>query len=326
MIFIYNKVKTAITITTTKKMAIFPKDVIIHIMSFITEPVFTPISIMSHILSNSFIEETQKSMFGSLSRNKNAIYFLEKNPQLINWFCISQNPNAIHLLEMYPEKINWSALSLNPNAIHLLEKNIKKIDWFNIVININAYSIISQNMDIIMSNTIYFKRLCLNQNPKILKLIEKYPEKIDWGNLSYNPAAIYILERNIEKISWVELSENVNAIKLIEANLEKVDWELLSLNKNAIHLIEKNLDKINWAFLSENHNAINILKNNIENINYFHLCSNTNPEFIKLAYYFINMYDIKYYMHKLMANPVIFEKNDLLTYKKINNTYFNYKT
>ena len=314
------------TISTTQKQptpTLFPKDIIIHIISFITEPIYTPIPIMKHMLSKSFIEENKTSMFGSISRNKNAIYFLENNHNLINWFCISQNPNAIHLLERYPENINWSSLSLNINAIRLLQQNIKKIDWFNLVINKNAYPIISQNMDIIMSNTIYFKRLCLNQNPKVLQLIERYPEKIDWQNLSSNPAAIHILKRNLTQISWYELSENVNAIELIEDNLTKIDWELLSLNKNAIHLIEKNLDKINWAFLSENPNAIHILKNKMENINYFHLCSNPNPEFMKLAYNFINMYDMKYYMNRLLSNPVIFEKNNVLTYEKIHNTYFN---
>lgn len=305
---------------------IFPKDIIIYIISFITEPIYTPIQCIAHILSKKFIDENPRSMvgcpmFGGLSRNKNAIYFLENNLQLINWFCISKNPNAVHLLELYPDKINWSSLSLNPNAIHLLEKNIKKIDWFNLAINKNAYSIISQNMDIIMSNTIYFRRLCLNQNPKILTLIERYPEKIDWCGLSGNPAAIHILKRNLTKISWYDISENVNAIQLIEENLSLIDWELLSLNTNAIHLIEKNLDKINWAFLSENSNAINILKKNMEKINYFHLCSNTNPEVINIAHPLIEKYDVKYYANRFLSNPNIFEKNDLLTYEKIHKTY-----
>ena len=311
------------TMTTTRTTtSMFPKDIIIHILSFITEPIYTPISVMKHILSKPFIDEIQTSMFGSLSRNTNSIYFLEQNPQLINWFCMSSNPNAIHLLESNIDKINWSALSLNPNAIHLLEKNIKKIDWFNIVVNKNAYSIISQNMDTVMSNTIYFKRMCLNQNPKIVTLIERYPEKICWSSLSSNPAAIHILERNVTKISWYDISENCNAIPFIEANLKLIDWELLSLNTNAIHLIEKNLDKINWALLSENPNAFNILTNNKEKINYFHLCSNTNPKIINFAGEYIKKYDIKYYMNKVLSNPVIFEKNDVLTYTKIDKIYF----
>ena len=303
-------------------MKLFPKEVILHIISFITEPAYTPIQSIAHLFSKTFIDDTNRNMFGSLSRNKHAIDFLENNLQLINWFCLSQNPNAIRILELHPDKINWCSLSLNPNAIHLLEKNIKKIDWFNIAINKNAYSIISQNMDIVMSNAIYFKRLCNNQNLKILSLIERYPEKIDWCALSSNPAAIHILERNFTKISWYDISENFNAIPLIEANLELIDWELLSLNKNAIHLIEKNLDKINWAYLSENPNAIHILKNNKEKINYFHLCSNTNPEIINIAHPFIEEYDIKYYMNRFLSNPLIFEKNDTLTYNKIHNIYF----
>ena len=68
-------------------------------------------------------------------------------------------------------------------------------------------------------------------------------------------------------------------------------------------------------------------ENNMENINSFHLCSNTNPEIIDIAHQFIDKYDIKYYMNRylsnrFLANPVIFEKNDLLTFQKIHNTYF----
>ena len=103
-------------------MKLFPKEVILHIISFITEPAYTPIQSIAHLFSKTFIDDTNRNMFGSLSRNKHAIDFLENNLQLINWFCLSQNPNAIRILELHPDKINWCSLSLNPNAIHLLEK------------------------------------------------------------------------------------------------------------------------------------------------------------------------------------------------------------
>ena len=69
------------------------------------------------------------SSLEDLSRNPNAIHFLEQKLDKVNWDCLSTNPNAIHLLEQNPDKINWDYLSENPNAIYLLEENLDKVDW-----------------------------------------------------------------------------------------------------------------------------------------------------------------------------------------------------
>jgi hypothetical protein len=45
-------------------------------------------------------------------------------------------------------------------------------------------------------------------------LLEKYPDRINWDNLSTNPNAIRILEQNSDKINWWHLSKNPNAIHL----------------------------------------------------------------------------------------------------------------
>jgi hypothetical protein len=82
-----------------------------------------------------------------LSYNKNAINFLEENPDKICWDCLSANPNAIHLLEANQEKIDWDFLSLNPNAIHLLEANFEKINWLSLSRNPNAIHILEVNQD-----------------------------------------------------------------------------------------------------------------------------------------------------------------------------------
>ena len=42
----------------------------------------------------------------NLSRNPNALYLLEKNPEMIDWNWISCNPSAIHLLLKNQDKIN----------------------------------------------------------------------------------------------------------------------------------------------------------------------------------------------------------------------------
>ena len=46
-------------------------------------------------------------------------------------------------------------------------------------------------------------------------MLEKYPDKINWYNLSSNPNAIRILEQNPDKINWWHLSKNRNAIHLL---------------------------------------------------------------------------------------------------------------
>ena len=63
----------------------------------------------------------------------------------------------------------------------------------------------------------------LSSNPSFsaIKLLEKYPEKINWNELSSNPSAIHILEKNLDKINWMVLSKNPNAIYLLEKNKKK---------------------------------------------------------------------------------------------------------
>ena len=59
----------------------------------------------------------------NISSNPNALEYLEKNPDKINWFWLSLNPAAIPLLEKNLDKIQWTCLSSNPAAIKLLEAN-----------------------------------------------------------------------------------------------------------------------------------------------------------------------------------------------------------
>jgi hypothetical protein len=95
----------------------------------------------------------------NISKNPNAIHFLEATQDIIYWPYLSENPNAISLLEKNQDKINWDNLSKNPNAISLLEKNQDKINWFD-----------------------------LSANPNAIPLLEKNLDKIDWEWLSGNPS------------------------------------------------------------------------------------------------------------------------------------------
>jgi hypothetical protein len=127
---------------------------------------------------------------------------------------LSMNSNAIPFIEKhfdYPfVYIDWYRLSKNSNAIYILEKHLNNplavIDWH-----------------------------CLSENPcdAAIKLLELYPEKINWTLLSANPKALHLLEKYPDRINWDMFSRNPNLL-------------------NAIHLLEKNYHRINWDMLSAN--------------------------------------------------------------------------
>ena len=65
-----------------------------------------------------------------LSENPEAVDLIENHLNVqdkVGDRYISRNPQAIHFLEANPEYIDWVCLSSNPNAVQLLEKNIEKI-------------------------------------------------------------------------------------------------------------------------------------------------------------------------------------------------------
>jgi hypothetical protein len=209
----------------------------------------------------------------NLNRNINAIEYLEQHPELVNINILVQNPNFNLLPEhivnpnlrldilMNPgpqinkliPQLNLTEFNIyyfckNPYCMHLvntypMDKNIIKL----LCSNINAVDILEQHIDFID-----WDYLCLNESPKAIELIMRYPEKINWLSLSSNSSAIKLLEDNLDKIDYWGLSFNHNAIHLIEKYPEKINWIGLSGNKNAIHILEKNRDKIEWHQFSGN--------------------------------------------------------------------------
>jgi hypothetical protein len=83
-----------------------------------------------HILRKPFCDNIDLLNLQNLSKNENAVYFLEENPQYINWHSLqkNKNPYAIHFFEQNPSKIYGRFFS-NPNFISLIRKNIDKINW-----------------------------------------------------------------------------------------------------------------------------------------------------------------------------------------------------
>ena len=209
----------------------------------------------------------------SINQNINAIHYLEQHPELVNKNLLIQNPNY----EILPKHLH------NPFLISDILRNpgpqIRKIIPYIDVMKYSRYHFCKNShcMDIVKSypidkelitllsrnvnavdlleeyiHFIHWDSLCLNESPKAIELIMRYPEKINWLSLSSNPSAMKILEDNPDKINYWGLSFNYNAIHLIEQFPEEINWLGLSGNKNALHILEKNRDKIEWHQFSGN--------------------------------------------------------------------------
>ena len=76
--------------------------------------------------------DASKIPIQALSMNSNAVDFLDKKRELINWNYLSSNESAVYLLEEFPEKINYEWLGRNMNAIHLIEENLSKSKLLNV--------------------------------------------------------------------------------------------------------------------------------------------------------------------------------------------------
>jgi hypothetical protein len=231
----------------------------------------------------------------NLSRNINAIHFLEKYPEYIDWEQLSGNPNAIHLLEKYieddgdTEALCWRRLSNNPNAISLLEKHQNRIKFGYLTTN---PSIFEKKMDIkLLTKWLERDETEIEMNSKIF-----FYELKDW--ISVDDLCRFYLCDNINAFDycnkiynqydrygfWDHLVLNslsdINALHLLKQNPHKIYWSSLSEidNIDALYLLEKNQDKINWERLSGNKhiNAIRLLEKNQDKIDWERLSGNIN--------------------------------------------------
>lgn len=200
----------------------------------------------SYFLQNNYYES-----WYNISKNSNAISFIEDNMDMVCWFGLVKNTNAMHLLDEHTVQIAyadcWENLFSNIHGIDFFFNNSNKLlkynydpsrdtDDYNNLIN----DIIEEGMD----------KIC--KNPNAIDLLKANQDKIDWSNLSKNQNAIDLLKTNEDKIDWSNLSKNPNAIDLLKANNDKIDWSNLSKNSNAIELLEKNKDKIDWCNIYRN--------------------------------------------------------------------------
>jgi hypothetical protein len=277
------------------------------------------------------IENLKKN---ELLKNPNAIEFLKKNRDMIEWNYLSQNPNAIELLrerfteeknmnqsELYDlpdsKKLDWGHLSANPSAIELLNLNPKEINFNMLSANKNAIELLKDAVDAEeqlteseledLSKRYKIDWYKLSANPSAVEILKANQDNIEWEFLSQNtnPAAIEILKANFDDIDWDYLSANPAAIDILKANPGKINWRELSKNPSAIELLRKNPEKINWIFLSLNPNAIELLQENEDKIKFKFLSK--NPSAIGL----LKKYRDKINWVDISANPSIFELVEL---------------
>ena len=236
-----------------------------------------------------------------LSKNINAIHLLEKNLDKVDWKYLALNHNGIHLLEKNIDNIDINSYCQPLRSLqdHKILKNIS-LEKFNTIffersgyandhniyckisnfkyINIEQFNEIFKNRNIFNHRKDLFDycdALIGNEDPDIIKILEKYMDKfidnncfLDWFLLKNNLNGLRFLEKNLDKLyitdhQWIELSSKPNAIHLLEKNLHKVNWYWLSMNHNAIHILEK---KINAEKLIKKNTIHLMLKEQFDNI------------------------------------------------------------
>ena len=182
-----------------------------------------------------------------LLQEKIKVGFTDNDSEESVWFSLSQNPNTMKILKDNPDKIIWCELSKNSNsdAIKLLKK---RIEYENNLSREEYY-------DLEGRNRINWKGL--SANPNAIDLLKENPKKINFNYLSANPKAIDLLKEQIKYENTLDVKE----YKVLE---NKINWEYLSANPNAIDLLKENSNKINWKTLCSNPNAIDLLKERIE--------------------------------------------------------------
>ncbi len=174
---------------------------------------------------------------------------------MIRWFslCSNTHPTAIRILEENPHKIDWSSLSSNPAAIRLLEDNPEKIDWSFLSVNPHPIAINLLEQEIRTNPHNRISTNLLSQNPAAIRLLEKYPEYINWFHINENPnpEAMRLIEshwKSHANLQWHILSEN--------PNIFTYDYEEMMRSKMRLHeeLIQNmfhpdNIEKFGgWGF------------------------------------------------------------------------------
>lgn len=226
-----------------------------------------------------FLSENVSKTLITKNPTNEAIDFLYKNPQHIDWdfICYNNSTNIGTLLDIYKRSIQWGALSTNPSASPFLSTNLKKLNWFFFSCNPSdhALDIMEQYPELIN-----YSSLSGNPNPRALPLLLKNFEKINWVSFSGNPIAIPVLRDHLDQIYWSELAYNPSpdALQLMEENIDKIDKFIMGTNPVAVPWLRKNMEYVNWDNICINARtpeAIQFIRENIEHVSWEYLSENT---------------------------------------------------
>lgn len=212
-----------------------------------------------------------------LSANPAAIRLIEKNIEMADWSRLSKNSAAVPLLKKYYEFIDWTMLSENPNAEELLCSNIKYVNMYHLCsYNSNVVNIVNIMLENDPDNIHLLCWYSLSMNPLAVSLLEKYPNKVNWGVIVRNSNAFHIIKQNIDRIDdlgWEMLNRNPYAAEFLKQYPEKiqkyhgyidpmeqsndtqqesVNWEELSFSSKNTDFLRENIDNVNWNSLSMN--------------------------------------------------------------------------
>jgi hypothetical protein len=135
-----------------------------------------------------------------LSRNKNAIDWLEQNPSLVDIDQLKNNPNAAHLIKKYKYKNKYNHIRSKVVYAPLYDSPPSPLNFNNLIYSNDQY----------VNNTF---------------------EKINWDQPSYN--TVYLNDFDLkEKKYWtrLSLSSDLCDIEILKNNKDKINWEMFSLN------------------------------------------------------------------------------------------------
>ena len=231
-----------------------------------------------------------------VSNNPNAIGFIEKHPDLVDWSRVADNPALAdwltwsELAKEHSDEINWTLLSRHPGSMGWLKRNTYRIDWV----------LLSENNHI-----------------DAIEMLKANPERINWELLSCNthPDAIEMLRENLDNINWRNLcaNESYPAMELLKGNLDKIHWDILSCNPFAVGLLSENKEKIVWNRMYRNSGARELILEHLETFNenwkwltIAHWCC-SNPCLFDLVEELIEHEQEKVGVFGLASNPAIFD-------------------
>ena len=255
-----------------------------------------------------------------LSKNLNAVKYLEEKPSKIDLVSVCKNKNASNLIINYisDEKLNWSYIAQFSDSQYLLNYCIDKVGDDKYIIikymfqNPNAYNIIINYLDDL--DNIGWSNLSKNTHPLIIKILEKNLDKVDIINLCANSSAVHIIEKYIDTFFSYDIENNKYIIdKKNKPHISKnygIYYEInyclnaVATNKNAFHIIQKYIDYMDTQYLCKNLNSdiVLLIKVKIEQQGPHNFFKEYLQDFLKNPYLIDLISDYSHFMPFLNSN------------------------